>query len=73
MKKRLKQAAKEPSTLAGIGICIDAVTKLYVTKGADSSAWGQLAFGVAAVAFREATVKAGADKAEAAQKDSEKA
>ena len=53
MKKRLKQAVKEPSTLAGIGICIDAVTKLYATKGADSSAWGQLAFGVAAMAIRE--------------------
>lgn len=44
---------REPSSMAGAGLILSGLAGLFMTKGLDVTAWGQVAAGVAAVVMPE--------------------
>lgn len=51
----IKDRLKEPSTYAGIGLIIQGAYQLFVSKGGDSSAFGVIGAGIAAIFLPEKT------------------
>jgi len=51
----VKVRIKEPSTWAGIGLVLQGAYQLFVSKGGDSSAFGVIGSGIAAIFLPEKT------------------
>jgi len=49
----LRERIKEPSTWAGIGLLVQGVVQIVISKGVDSSAWATAAAGFGAVFLPE--------------------
>ncbi len=51
----VKVRIKEPSTWAGIGLVLQGTYQLFASKGGDSSAFGVIGAGIAAIFLPEKT------------------
>lgn len=55
MMSNLKDRIKEPSTWAGLGLLVQGVAQVYLSKGGDSTAYATIAAGVGAIFLPEKT------------------
>ncbi|MBL0233277.1 MAG: hypothetical protein IPQ08_06390 [Chitinophagaceae bacterium] len=55
MKNKIIDRVKEPSTWAGLGLVVQGIYQLYVSKGGDIAAIGTIGAGIAAIFLPEKT------------------
>lgn len=55
MRSKIRERLQEPSTWAGIGLVLQGAYQLFESKGGDSSAFGVIGAGIAAIFLPEKT------------------